>query len=297
MARPATTPAALRTRWALRALATAAPRCADAPGRAAARRAKLMGLRLPSALGLAAGFDRCGQLADRAGLLGLGAVELGSLCAGSRELARAICALHRARRGTGPGARRDARRGARAPREAHGVSLVKRGSTPWPEAAAEWAGALARLAGLADYVTVNPGRDRPPPAVFAECFGRLAAERDRLVRHGGPRLRLVGKLPSGWLSADGVGLARALVAHGADGLLLSAEGSPAAAHRALLRRVSQALGPAVGLISVGGVASPRELVQRLRAGADLVQVHTAARRTNRRAWLLRASRRRPLVAT
>lgn len=266
---------ALRTRWALRALVASARRREAAPVGFPARGVSAMGLQLPSALGLAAGFDRRGALAGRAGWLGLGAVEIGSVGAGSRELAHAIRALRRARAGKqAPGSH-----------AAQGVSLAKRAATPWPAAADELAGLLGQLHGLADYVTLNPGRDRPAPAAFAELVAHLAAERDRLACGGGRRMPLVAKLPSAWLRGDAVGLAQALAACGADGLLLSAEGIGAAEHRQTLRRVAQAVGRRLCLISVGGASSPAEVRRRLRAGAAFVQVHAAARRANRRPWL------------
>lgn len=271
----ALTPKALRTRWALQALAAAARQRAGVPARPSARGVSAMGLRFPSALGLAAGFDRCGALAGRAGWLGLGSVDIGSLSAGSRELARSVHALRRARvEGPGPGMR-----------AVHGVSLIKRASTPWPVAAGELMGMLRELHGLADYVTLNPGRDRPDPAVFAAVVAQLAAERDRLDFGRGRRLPLVAKLPSCWLGDEAVGMAMDLAAHGADGLLLSAEGVNVGHHLDVLRRVSQAVGPRVCLISVGGAASQGDLLQRIRAGAALVQVHAAARRSKRRPWL------------
>src|SRR5574338_5967 len=150
MHRPAPlTPTALRTRWALADLATGARRgCAADPRRAAAS-VTAMGLQFPSPLALAAGFDRHGVLIGRAGLLGLGSVEIGSVSADSRELARALLGLRRC----------NGRSGA-----IHGISVIKRPATPWAGAAADFLAVLRQLHGLADYVALNPGRGCPPPA-------------------------------------------------------------------------------------------------------------------------------------
>lgn len=262
------TPTALRTRWALRDLvrsgvAMSAPR----------HGVHAMGLCFPGALGIAAGFDSHGALVGRAERLGLGSVEIGSLCAGSRDLARAIRALRRTRG--------RCRREARA---VHGVSLIKRAATPWPDAHAELAGALHALRGSADYVTLNPGRDRPAPALFAELVAAIARGPDRPA--GVP---LVVKLPAGWLRGDQApALAAGFAAAGADGLLLSAEGMDEAEHLAALRRLRAALGPVFCLISVGGIAGAGAAVRRLRAGATLVQAHGALRRSQRREFLRHA---------
>ena len=81
---------------------------------------------------------------------------------------------------------------------------------------------------------------------------------------------------------------RGLAAAGVDGLLLSAEGMAAHEHLGLLRRLRQAHGSALGLVSVGGVCAVRAALQRLDAGADLVQIHGAVRQRHRRQWIDRA---------
>lgn len=232
-----------------------------------------MGLRFPSPLGLAAGFDRRGALVGRAARLGLGAVEIGSLSAGSRELAHALQAL---------------RRRSDTPAAVHGVSLVKHPATPWSQAPVEIIAALRRLQGLADYLTLNPGRDCPDPALFAALLAELARERDRLAKAGARRLPLVAKLPARWLAGDPGSVSARVVACGADGLLLSAEGLSQDEALDQLRRVSRAVGRQICLMSVGGVTRPEDVRRRLAAGATLVQVHSALRRSTRHEWLQRA---------
>jgi dihydroorotate dehydrogenase len=269
------TPTALRTRWALLDLASAR-RDSGRPAERQATSVQAMGLHFPSPLGLAAGFDRAGALIGRAGPLGLGAVEIGSVSAGSRDLLRALHGL---------------RRRSSARRAIIGISLVKRAATPWPPAAGELLAMLRQVHGLADYLTLNPGRDCPDPALFAALFGELAHERDRLTGRG-RRTPLVAKLPARWLACtDPAALAQRFAAQGADGIMLASEGHSGLDPLDLLRRVSAAVGPEICLISVGGATTATDVLQRLQAGATFVQAHGALRRAHRRHWIAKVNSR------
>lgn len=270
------TPRALHARWAVARLQREARRTdggGDATGRFGPVSA--MGLDFVSPFGLAAGFDRRGRLLDCAHRLGLGAVEIGTLAIADG----------------GPVLPRRATGGARC-----GLSIGKPRHVGWDDAEHAYSSALRALHAGADYVTLNPGRDCPSPARFADVAAAVVQLRNRLARHRLRPLPLVAKLPSRWLGGDGMpvsGVAGAFAAAGIDGLLVSTEGPDARRDAgAILRELSQAIGPRVCLISVGGIDSTDEAAARLAAGAALVQVH--------RALLVRDSRllqalRRPLT--
>ncbi|WP_231874464.1 dihydroorotate dehydrogenase [Azoarcus sp. KH32C] len=268
------TPRALRTRWAMARLPRIARRIDDGSGEFADRKASVftMGLSFPSPIGLAAGFDRRGRLLDCAHRLGLGAVEIGTLAVadGLPFLSRPIAG------------------GVRC-----GVSIGKPRHVAWDAAEEAYLRALRALHAAADYLTLNPGRDCPSPARFAEVATAAAQLRDRLARHRLRPLPLVAKLPAHWLGGDAahiVDVADAFVAAGVDGLLVSAEGLDARRNAcAILHMVSEAVGPGVCVISVGGIDSVAEVQARLAAGATLVQVHRAL--LARDSSLLRALRR------
>lgn len=229
---------ALRTRWALLRLQAAAQ---AAPAAAAAPPVNAMGLSFSGRLGLAAGFDRRGSLWPDGHRLGLAAVE----CA-----APGIAALAG---GTRSGVVR-------------GISLSKPPGLRWDEADAWFVAALRTTARHADYLTLNPGRERPEPGRFVRLVAAVCTAR------GGRQLPVVAKLPAAWLAGAGrVELARALVAAGAAGLLLSAES--AADPEAALSELAAAFERKICLISVGGIASAATALARRRAGADLLQVH------------------------
>jgi len=245
--------------------AGAAAGSAGATGRAAAWQGapiRAMGLSFPGPVGLAAGVDRHGVLGGKAERLGFGATETGTLVAGAR-LASAT---------------RLARPHGRPVGALCGVSLGKRAATAWTRAEDDYLQALHAFHARADYVTLNPGRDRPSAARFAALVAEIARCRDRLAAQRGRALPLVVKLPAAWLAQrDRVRVAAAFVAGGADGLLISAEGAPSrTAACAVLREIAQALGRDACVISVGGIDSVPAALARVRAGARLIQIHRAA---------------------
>lgn len=238
MSAPRLSSLALRTRWALLRLQAAA---AKAPAAAIGTPVNVMGLAFSGRVGLAAGFDRRGTLWPDGHRLGLAAVE----CAAPGVAAWA---------------------GGKGPRAVRGISLAKPPGLPWAEAEGHFVAALRTAARHADYLTLNPGRERPAPACFVRLVAAVCAAR------GGRQLPVVAKLPAAWLAdSERVAVAREFVAAGAAGLLLSAEG--AADPDGVLGELAGELGGQVCLISVGGIASVATALARLRAGADLVQVH------------------------
>lgn len=274
------TPRALRSRWAVQRLVRGAlqahcarthPSVGAASGagvRGAAPSAppalEVMGLRFPTPLLLAAGFDRTGRLLADAAALGVGGVETGS----HRPSAQGQLPLLRI------AAMRHPTSGAVA-RPCHGLSLL----VPRVEDAGAVAcggrlrAALARWQAVADYAVLNPGRSGATPAHCVDLLASLAELRDRLPRVR--RLALVAKLPAAWMErAEATMWARRLVEAGADGLLVSAEGAPERAGERLAALVD-AVGAEVCLISVGGIDSVRAAAARLAAGAQLVQIHRA----------------------
>ena len=260
-------PRALRTRRALAALRRAAASAGkDGGGKVyayAGAPVHAMGLAFPGPLGLAAGFDRFALLAQTAPRLGLGAVEAGTFFGGSaRELA--VLGSDTARHGSNAAIR--------------GVSIGKRPATPWSRAEDDFLDALFAFHRGADYLTLNPGRDHPRPERFALVLREVVRARDALGGRRHRRIPLVAKLPFAWTAGpEGVAIATAFVAAGADGLLLSAEGAACPRHaRAILRRIATALGREACIVSVGGIDGAREARARMDAGAHLIQVHRGA---------------------
>ena len=242
-------------------------RAASVDSRLSGRAVEAMGLRFPSPLIVAAGFDRRGSLLAHAAALGLGGVETGShrVCSTDPPPLFAVAAW---RHGNAP------RRAVSPGRPCHGLSLAVATHTADLQRRSELlCRALAAWQAGADYVVLNPARSGASPAECIELLAALGELRDRLPR--ARRLALVAKLPPAWMERGAVAdWARGLVAAGADGLLVSAEAAPRQA-TARLAALAQAVGPRVCLISVGGIDSLRVAEARLDAGARLVQIHRA----------------------
>ena len=234
------------------------------------RPVEVMGLRFAAPLGIAAGFDRFGRLGRRAGALGLGFNEIGSIDLGAtvRLSAQAL------RPGT-----------ARL-----GINLSL---TPDISLGALRVG-LARVWPLADYRTLNLIGPGSAALLGAELRPRLrqllAAVRSEQQRLDRPERRvplavklrcLPGQVP--------LALAELLLELGYDGLLAAHDpGPPATRQRyrawqdaaqqaqacAQIEQLRQLCSGQMALLSVGGIQSAEHLDARLAAGAELVQVHS-----------------------
>ena len=234
-----------------------------------------MGLCFDSPLGLAAGFDRSGMLIGTAGQAGFGAIEIGSMAAGSRDFCRVVAALHASRP-----------RFRRARTLIVGVSLTPPPDQSLDAASVALASAVRGLHGLAGYVTLNPGRSGLAPAEFHELVGYVAAHATWPLEAGTSVPKIMVKLPPVW--AYGSGALRSvssLADAGASGVLVSAQGCAEREHVEFLRQVRRQCDPSFCLASVGGIDAPRDALRRLAAGATLIQIHGAARRSRRAGWL------------
>ena len=190
-----------------------------------------------------------GALVGRLEAPGLGAIEIGSVA-----LLRHAPSIALAVR-CGGCARPVPRKTGAAARLRYGVSLAKRAQTPWSDAAAELSNGVSAFAGLADYVTLEPGPGRPALAEFIAIVAAVARHRDALVCSGSPRLPLMVKLAAPWLRERTCWTSCAgLAAAGVDGLLLSAEGMAAHEHLGCCA-VCASPWVGAGLVSVGGVCA------------------------------------------
>jgi dihydroorotate dehydrogenase len=196
--------------------------------------------------------------------------------------------------------RRASRRGVR------GVSIGKNADTPLERAADDYIACLRQLYPLADYFAINVSspntlglRDLQAAAALASIVEPLQEERQRLEARHGRRVPLLVKI-SPDLDADQMNeLCGALRRHALDGALegviatnsstdlpgFEAElqarqggglsGAPLAAKSLeVLRQLRHGLGPDFPIIGVGGLMSPESVLERLAAGANLVQLYT-----------------------
>jgi dihydroorotate dehydrogenase len=273
---------------------------------------RALGLTFPNPLGLAAGFDKdargYGALAD----LGFGFIEVGTVTAQPQpgnprprlfRLAEDRALINRMGFNN-EGADAMARRLSQPRRCIVGVNLGKTKVVPEERAVEDYVASAERLGPLADYVVVNVSSPNTPGLRNLQAVDKLrpllAAVRETLNRVvPDRRVPLLVKIAPDLsdedvdavadlaldLSLDGIIATNTTLSR--DGLRTPTErvdaigagglsGAPLEA-RALevLRRLHTRAGDRLVLIAAGGIETPDDAWERLRAGATLVQVYTA----------------------
>ena len=184
-----------------------------------------------------------------------------------------------------------------------GVNIGKTKVVPAQEAAADYAASTRAVAGVADYVVVNVSSPNTPGLRDLQAVGRLrpvlVAVRDALdASVAERRVPLLVKIAPDLADADVDAVADLALELGLDGIIatnttISRDGlasspsevaaagagglsGPPLRDRALavLVRLRARAGERLVLIAAGGIQTPDDAWERLRAGATLVQAYT-----------------------
>jgi len=267
----------------------------------------IFGMGFPNPIGLAAGFDKDGEVYRQTLNLGFGFVELGSVTPQPQRgnprprlfrltADRAVInrmgfnnhgidamAARLANRNTGQGI--------------VGINLGK--NKDQPDAAADYAAGARRLGPLADYMVINVSSPNTPglralqsrEALTALIEAVLAVRADLARR---PPLLL--KIAPDLTDADRQDIAEVALTSRLDGLIISnttiarpagldprfAQEAGGLSGRPLLQPATEVLRDiyrrtrgALPIVGVGGVASAEDAYAKIRAGACLVQLYTA----------------------
>ncbi|HMH35634.1 MAG TPA: quinone-dependent dihydroorotate dehydrogenase [Streptosporangiaceae bacterium] len=185
-----------------------------------------------------------------------------------------------------------------------GVNIGKTRAVPDADAAADYAASARAVAAVADYVVVNVSSPNTPGLRDLQAEDRLrpvlVAVRAALdAASPGRRVPLLVKIAPDLADADVDAVADLALELGLDGIIatnttVSRDGlaSPAAKvaaagagglsgpplrarSLAVLRRLHERAGDRLVLIAAGGIETPDDAWERLRAGATLVQAYTA----------------------
>ena len=262
------------------------------------------GLRLSNPVGLAAGLDKNGEALRGLSRLGFGFVECGSVTPRPQDgnpkprlfrLSEDRAVINRMGFNN---AGLDAFAGRLSQRPADTVVGANLGANKDTEdKAADYVAGLRRLAGLADYFTVNISSPNTPGlralqgrAALDDLLGRIAEARSS----GGVPVFL--KIAPDLTVAEIAMIVEATLAHGIDGLIVSnttldrpdnlrsrqrgeaggLSGAPLQTRaRLALRAAAEAGDGRLPLIAVGGIDSGAEAYARIRAGAAAVQLYSA----------------------
>jgi dihydroorotate dehydrogenase len=277
-------------------------------------RVRALGLAFPGPLGLAAGFDKDARATGGLGALGFGFVEVGTVTARAQpgnprprmfrlpadralvnrmgfnnEGAAAAAARLRRRRPGGP---------------VVGVNIGKTRAVPEREAAADYAASARAVADVADYVVVNVSSPNTPGLRDLQAADRLrpvlVTVREALDASAGQgrRVPLLVKIAPDLAGEDVDAVADLAAELGLDGIIAtntttSRDGLASSAAEvtaagagglsgpplrepalAVLRRLRERSGDRLVLIAAGGIETPDDAWERLRAGATLVQAYT-----------------------
>ncbi|WP_313101402.1 quinone-dependent dihydroorotate dehydrogenase [Brevundimonas sp.] len=265
---------------------------------------RIAGLEMSNPVGLAAGLDKNGEALEGLSRLGFGAVECGSVTPRAQpgnprprlfRLSEDRAVINRMgfnNEGLEPFAARLAHRPRRTP---IGANLGANKDTE--DKAADYVAGLKRLAGLADYFTINISSPNTPGLralqgreALDDLLGRINEARPS---DGAPVFLKIA--PD--LIGEEIGMiVEASIAHGIDALIVSnttlerpptlksgyageAGGLSGAPLKPFAQKALEAAAEAsagrLPLIAVGGIESGADAWARIRAGASAVQVYSA----------------------
>ncbi len=183
-----------------------------------------------------------------------------------------------------------------------GLNIGKNAATPIEAAIQDYLTCLAGVYPHADYVTVNISspntqnlRALQTDAALDGLLDAIAQERERLASSHARRVPIFVKIAPDLDEPQIAAIAAALRRHGMDGVIATnttvardavqglrhaqetggLSGAPVREKsNAVVRQLRAALGKEFPIIGVGGIMSAQDAVDKIRAGADVVQIYT-----------------------
>ncbi|MFI4922367.1 MAG: quinone-dependent dihydroorotate dehydrogenase [Burkholderiales bacterium] len=269
----------------------------------------ILGLDFPNPVGLAAGLDKNGEYINALAALGFGFIEVGTVTLRPQpgnprprlfRVPQAQAIINRMGFNN-----HGVDRLIENIRRAHyrgilGINIGKNADTPMENAAHDYISCLRKVYPFASYVAINisspntPGlRDLQQKQELDQLLGVLKEEHKKLARLFGKHVPLALKI-SPDLAPQEIGeIASLLLAHKIDAVIatnttlsragienLSQEsggvsGAPLnQKSTAVIRQLAAALQGQLPIIGVGGIMSGADALEKLQAGASLVQIYS-----------------------
>ena len=280
-------------------------------GLPSAQPVEVMGLRFPNAVGLAAGLDKNADAFETLGALGFGFVEVGTVTpkgqAGNPKprlfrLPEHEAIINRMGFNNKGVDHLVSRIKSRRYPGILGVNIGKNLSTSVEDAAADYLACLTQVIPYADYITANISSPNTPGLrslqfgeSLAQLISPLCEARDRYEAEHGKRVPLAVKIAPDMSDDEIKMVADTLVEQGVDGIIATnttlsrdavaghihgqemggLSGAPvkdAATH--VVRVLAEYLKDQLPIIGVGGISSGADAVEKLQAGARLVQIYS-----------------------
>ena len=271
----------------------------------------VMGLVFPNALGLAAGLDKNGAYIDALAALGFGFIEIGTVTPRPQpgnprprmfRLPEAKAIINRMGfNNLGVDALVENVKHAKF-RGILGINIGKNFDTPIEKAAGDYLISLRKVYTHASYVTINISspntknlRQLQGGDELDSLLEQLKAEQEILANLHGKYVPLAVKIAPDLDQEQIRQIASLLIRHRIDGVIatnttLSREGVENLPHgneagglsglpvreksTAVIRQLAAALDGALPIIGVGGILSGADAVEKIRAGAALVQIYS-----------------------
>jgi dihydroorotate dehydrogenase len=271
---------------------------------------EVFGVRFPNPVGVAAGLDKDGRAPAALAALGFGAVEVGTVtpraqagnpCPRIFRLPAERALINRMgfpNGGAHAARQRLLRARPRMPSGAViGVNLGKNAATPLDEAARDYVSVLETLHDVAGYAVVNVSspntqglRALQERRALEDLLKSVVTKRDALARRVPLLVKIAPDLDEAQLSA----VLEAVSATGVDGLVatnttLSREGvsGPRASETGglsgeplrrrsteVVRWLAKETRGRLPIVGVGGISTPEHALEKLDAGASLIQLYT-----------------------
>jgi len=269
------------------------------------------GIRFPNPVGLAAGLDKNADHLDALGALGFGFVEVGTTTPRPQpgndkprmfRLPKHEAVINRLgfnNEGVGALVRNVQKSSYRG---VLGINIGKNKDTPNDKAVDDYLFCLERVYALASYITVNISspntqglRDLQEEATLRRFIETLRESQERLGSQSGARKPMLLKIAPDLSETELDAIAEVLLAAKVDGVICTnttidhssvasdphgnetggLSGRPLFDRStAVLRGMRQRVGSQLGIIGVGGILDGSNAVEKLDAGASLVQIYS-----------------------
>jgi dihydroorotate dehydrogenase len=272
---------------------------------------EVMGIRFPNPVGLAAGLDKNGEYIDALGALGFGFIEIGTVTPRPQpgnprprlfRLEAAEAVINRMGFNN-VGVDRLVENVHRSSwRGVLGINIGKNFDTPLENALGDYVACLRKVYPLAAYVTVNISspntkglRELQGSDQLDVLLAGVTAEREKLAHQYAKRVPLALKIAPDLDETQVAAIARLVAQYGIDAVIATnttvdrdgvaalrhgsetggLSGAPVRARStAVVRALAKALDGAAPVIGVGGIAGAADALEKIRAGASLVQLYT-----------------------
>ncbi len=271
----------------------------------------LMGLTFPNPVGLAAGLDKNGDCIDGLAALGFGFIEIGTVTplpqAGNPKprlfrLPQADAIINRMGFNN-DGVDKLIENVRRADyRGILGINIGKNAATPIENAADDYLFCMRKVYAHAGYITINISspntknlRQLQGEDALDELLAKLKNEQKSLADKHGKYVPVALKIAPDMEAGQVAQIARLLMHHHIDGVIatnttLSREGVESLPHgtesgglsgapvrdksTAVIRQLAAELQGSLPIIGVGGILSGADAVEKIMAGASLVQIYS-----------------------